>query len=83
MQDYQDAGLRMVNLENFIQALKLSWIYKLFRDEQSVFIPVFEQSISSIDKLLKFDDILASPLWYNPMISSNTLFFQIGLKKGL
>ena len=41
MQDYQDAGLRMVNLENFIQALKLSWIYKLFRDEQSVFIPVF------------------------------------------
>ena len=34
-------------------------------------------------KIESNDDILASPLWYNPMISSNTLFFQIGLKKGL
>ena len=34
-------------------------------------------------KIESNDDILASPLWYNSMISSNTLFFQIGLKKGL
>ena len=54
MQDYQDAGLRMVNLDNFIHALKLSGIYRLFRGKQSAFIPVFEQCISLIDKLLKF-----------------------------
>ena len=54
MQDYQDAGLRMVNLDNFIHALKLSWIYRLFRGQQCAFIPVFEQCISPIDMLLKF-----------------------------
>ena len=31
MQDYQNAGLRMINLNNFIHALKLSWIYTLQR----------------------------------------------------
>ena len=53
MQDYQDAELRMVNLDNFIYALKLSWIYRLFRGRQNAFIPVFEQCISPIDNLPK------------------------------
>ena len=31
-------------------------------------------------KIKSNDNILASPFWYNPMITSTTLFFQIGLK---
>ena len=54
MQDYQDGGLRMVNVDNFIHSLKLTWLYRIIKDEQSPFKILFEKSISSIAKLVKF-----------------------------
>ena len=50
-QDYQDAGLKMVHLENFIMSLKIRWIDKLLKYDSVDFILLFEKTISPIGKL--------------------------------
>ena len=53
-QDYQNAGLRMVNLKNFISALKISWINKLLTGNKTDYILLFEKTVSPISKFFKF-----------------------------
>ena len=119
MQDYRDAGLRMVNLENFIHSLKLTWIFRIIKNGESDFILLFEKCLSPISKFVNFganwpkslikknknefwndvflswaklsetnkisnnNDILTTPLWHNPMISQNILYYPRWYEKGI
>ena len=47
-QDYQDAGLKMVNLEKFIDSLKLTWVYRLLKSQKADYHTLFETTISPI-----------------------------------
>ena len=50
-QDYINGGLRMVNIESFIQSLKLTWMNRLFKSESQPWSQLFEKTISPISKL--------------------------------
>ena len=118
-QDYQDGGLRMVNIENFITSLKIAWIKKLLTNCDAEYISLFEKTLSPLSKFfmlgsdwakylvqkttnmfwkdvlnswLRFIevdeingniDILTSPIWYNPLISKETLYFPTWYQKGV
>ena len=92
----------MINIENFIMALKITWFRRLTKQNNSRLYNLFESTILPIDKLINFEyhyieikhifwrDVLLSckriepknclelcqlPIWYNPLISKQTLFF--------
>ena len=52
-QDFQEAGLRMVNLENFIAALKVSWIRRISMSQETPYLSLFEKTVSPVAKLLQ------------------------------
>ena len=64
-QDYDYGGLRMINLNCFIQSLKLTWMARLLKQGSSLWINVFEQTISPIDKLIKL-----GPQWCQCLCNS-------------
>ena len=118
-QDYTNGGLRMVNIECFIESLKLTWMNRLFKSESQPWLQLFEKTISPISKLALYgstwcdllinktqnefwketltswkklsdntticnsNDILASPLWYNPKISKIELNLPSWSKHGI
>ena len=53
IQDYKDAGLRMVDLEKYIISLNLSWMNRIVKCEKTDYQRLFEKNITSIHKLLK------------------------------
>ena len=61
-QDYQNAGLKMVNLENFISSLKIAWIDKLLRGHQTDYILLFEKTVSTLPKFFKLGSAWANLL---------------------
>ena len=109
----------MVNIECFIQSLKLIWMNRLFKSESQPWLQLFEKKISPISKLALYgstwcnilinktqnefwketltswkklsdntpmnnsNDILASPLWYNPKISKMELSLPNWSKHGI
>ena len=52
-QDYQDAGLKMVNMEKFIDSPKLTWVYRLLKSQKADYHTLFETTISPISKFSK------------------------------
>ena len=52
--DYNEGGLRMVNLQNHIQSLKLTWMTRLFTSIKSEWLRFFETVISPVRKITKF-----------------------------
>ena len=53
-QDYKDGGLRMVNIQLFIQSTKLTWIRRLFRSPSTAWVKLFEKTISPLKKMSTF-----------------------------
>ena len=49
-QDYKIGGLKMTNLECFIQSLKLTWIYRLLKCGASPWVIIFEETVSCVTK---------------------------------
>ena len=54
LQDYKNGGLRMVNIENFIHSLKLTWIKRLFVGKNSPWVLLSQVSISDINNLIVY-----------------------------
>ena len=52
-QDYQNAGLKMVNLEKNIDSLKLTWVDRLLKSHKADYHTLFEKTISPISKFFK------------------------------
>ena len=52
-QDYLDAGLKMVNLEKFIDSLKLTWVNKLLKSQKADYHTLFKTTMSPISKFFK------------------------------
>ena len=53
-EDYKNGGLRMVNIENFIHSLKLTWIKRLFVGKNSPWVLLSQVSISDISNLIVY-----------------------------
>ena len=117
--DYNEGGLRMVNLQNHIQSLKLTWMTRLFTSIKSEWLRFFETVISPVRKITKFaygwckhlikkitnnfwkdvlqawvnlcdsnkilksNQLMSSPIWYNPRITSENLYFPNWFKQGV
>ena len=47
-------GLNMINIEDFIKALKITWIRRLVKSQNSPIKTLFESTITSIEKLFNF-----------------------------
>ena len=109
--DYNEGGLRMVNLQNHIQSLKLTWMTRMFTTIKSGWLQFFETVISPVRNITKFghgwcerltkkitndfwkdvfqawinlcdcnkilnsNQLMSSPIWYNPKITSENLYF--------
>ena len=53
-QDYKNGGLRIVNIENFIHSLKLTWIKRLFVGKNSPWVLLSHVSIPDINNLIVY-----------------------------
>ena len=54
IQDFNKGGLRMLDLQCFIQSLKVTWMSRLFKSTSSSWIDIFEQWVCPIYKITKF-----------------------------
>ena len=55
---YDQGGLRMIDLECFIKALKVTWVRRLYMSQDSPWINLANLNIGEINKLL-----LLGPQW--------------------
>ena len=55
--DYLQGGLKMVNLENFINSLKITWLRRLLTSMQTPWITLFETTISKSSDITQLGDI--------------------------
>ena len=56
--DYLEGGLKMINTENFIKSIKLTWIRRLFQSYTSDWVNLFETTICNVrDFFLKYSII--------------------------
>ena len=55
-QDYTNGGLKMVNIECFIESLKLTWMNRLFKSESQPWLQLFEKN--------NFTNFKISTLWF-------------------
>ena len=53
-QDYKNGDLRMVNTENFVHSLKLTWINRLLGSRNTPWVKLCQKSISDVKKLIIF-----------------------------
>ena len=71
--DYLDAGLKMINIKKFEQALKVNWVRKFLSSSDSQWYRLFKKSYGNPDKILSFwEDIIniflknmTNPFWHN------------------
>ena len=54
IQDFNKGVLRMLDLQCFIQSLKVTWMSRLFKSTSSSWIDIFEQWVCPIYKITKF-----------------------------
>ena len=54
IQYFNKGGLRMLDLQCFIQSLKVTWMSRLFKSTSSSWIDIFEQWVCPIYKITKF-----------------------------
>ena len=66
-QDYKNGGLRMVNIENFIHSLKLTWRKRLFLGKNSPWVLLSQVSIPDINNLIVYGSV-----WGCNAIKKNT-----------
>ena len=64
-QDYQNGGLRMINLDSYIKALKSTWIRRLLTNNGALWIDVFEHIIGNVTKI-----VVLGPQWCNVLKQS-------------
>lgn len=69
MQEYDNGGLKMINLQNYVTALKLTWLRRLIMND-SKYKYMFELKYSSLEMLLKRGTEFA-----NSLIATNTNAF--------
>ena len=117
--DYHEGGLRMVQLDNHIQSLKLTWMTRVFTTIKAGWLQYFEAVISPVKKLTKFgygwcklligkirnkfwidvlgayvnlcekiktlnnNQLMSSPIWFNPRITGENLYFANWFKQGV
>ena len=55
-QDYTNSGLRMVNIECFIESLKLTWMHRLFKSESLPWLQLLKKN--------NFTNFKISTLWF-------------------
>ena len=53
-QDYQHGGLKMIEIHNFIKGLKVTWIRRLMKTENSPWFTLFENQICTVKRLQTF-----------------------------
>ena len=111
-QDYMSGGLKMINIRNFINSQKVTWIRRLLNNGNTDWAKLFEyhafkisnfsnlgpiyceralnlitnpfwidviKSWSQMLRQLSINtnaDLLKSPIWYNPVISKESLFVR-------
>ena len=77
-QSFQNGGLKMVNMESFITALRLSWIKRIVTNTHNPpWISVFESTITPIHRLLnlgcnfikKLSAEIKNPFWKEVLIA--------------
>ena len=61
-QDYTSGGLKMININNIIKCLKLTWIRRLFTTCNSPWVNLFESTISSKKNLIELGSLYAKKL---------------------
>ena len=49
--NHYDGGLKMINIHNFIKALKITWIRRLYRNPNAPFAKLFTSTITNINNL--------------------------------
>ena len=72
-QDYQNGGLRIVNIETFIHSLKLIWIKRQFVGKNFPWVLLSQLSISDINNLIVYGSD-----WGFNTIKKNTGMNQFG-----
>eukprot|EP00105_Crassostrea_gigas_P040116 XP_019924264.1 PREDICTED: uncharacterized protein LOC109619185 [Crassostrea gigas] len=72
-QDYQQGGLKMLEMNKFIMSLKCSWLKRLIKGKKS-WIDIFEaiNGVQIVNKLLDFGDAFISEC----VIPKNNVFWQ-------
>ena len=66
----------MVNIECFIESLKLTWMNRLFKSESQTWLQIFEKTISPIAKLA-----LYGSTWKHRKVKRGPLFSYIFVVK--
>ena len=51
-QGYLKGGLNMINIQNFVQSLKSTWIRRLLKDPEAIWAKLFETTIFQTNKLV-------------------------------
>ena len=51
--NYQDGGLNMIDLSNFISALKTTWLRRMFIYSNAPWVNLASYNVGPIDNLLK------------------------------
>ena len=54
---YYQGGLKMINLENFILGLKITWIRRLLTQSYSPWITLFETTITTVTKIIQLGQL--------------------------
>ena len=76
-QNYVNGGLKMVNIEYFIKALKITWIRRLIKDETKPWATFFESTVSNTITLLEQGSIYTqqviegttNPFWKSVLLA--------------
>ena len=75
--NYSKGGLKMINLDNFVKALKITWIRRLYKKTNAPFAILFKITITDIENLFLqgtnyLKDILhriKNTFWYQTLLA--------------
>ena len=71
-QSYANGGLKMINTELFVKALKLTWLRRLITTQNSQWSTLFQLTLSSIKKITDF-----GPHWFKVLhCKTKNLFWK-------
>ena len=69
--NYRDGDVKMINLKSYIMSSQVSWIRRLFKNTSYNWISIFENTISSVEKIcifgafwiIKLATFTTNPFW--------------------
>ena len=86
--NYVKGGLKMINIFNFEKALKVSWIRKLYINQNSQWSRLLHALYHNIDRVFVFGDLwcaqflkkVSNPFWQNILVDLSDLYKRQKIK---